>query len=95
MDRNILTVNNANDFDSIQKEIKEFYSSEQVKSITTDDKTILGIINTEILPEIKLDSYYEEPDWESLSNAHREKLYGRKSTDSLDKSKVLNIDFSV
>ncbi|HBN86471.1 MAG TPA: hypothetical protein DDZ89_21850 [Clostridiales bacterium] len=77
MDRNILSVNTEDDFILVEKEIEEFLKYE-TKHVT-DDKTILGIINTDILPEIKSDEYYTEPDWQQLSDFHSEKLYGRKT----------------
>jgi hypothetical protein len=78
IDRNILTVKTAADFENAQKEIVEFFSSEQSRQIT-DDKTILGIINTDVLPETKPAEYYEEPDWKRLADEHREKLYEHKT----------------
>jgi hypothetical protein len=78
MDRNILPVATPADFEDAEKEIAAFFTSEQSRHIT-DDKTILGIINTDILPESKPDEYYAEPDWQKLAEIHREKLYGSKS----------------
>lgn len=75
MDRNVLYVKTAADFENTQKEVEDFLNSEQSRQIT-DDKTILGIINTDILPEVKPDEYYAEPDWKRLAEEHRAKLYG-------------------
>jgi len=78
MDRNILPVKTTEDFHYAQKIIEEFLMSGQSRMIT-DDKTVLGIINTDILPEIKSDDYYLEPHWKRLKEDHDEKLYGSKS----------------
>jgi serine/threonine protein phosphatase PrpC len=79
MDRNILSFKTVADFENAKKEIEDFFSGEHSKQIT-DDKTILGIINIDVMPEVKSDDYYTEPDWERLSREHREKLYGRTDT---------------
>jgi serine/threonine protein phosphatase PrpC len=75
IDINILNLKNTSDFEKLRKELEEFFIGEHSKQIT-DDKTIVGIINTEITPEIKPDAYYAEPDWARLDREHREKLYG-------------------
>ena len=77
MDRNVLSVKTAADFENAKKEIEAFFTSDLSRQIT-DDKTILGIINTDIMPEVKPDEYYAEPDWKMLAEVHREKLYGCK-----------------
>jgi len=84
MDTNILSVKTAADFENVQKEIEEIFSGEQSKHIT-DDKTIVGIINTEIKPEIKPDDYYKEPDWKLLHEEHRNKLYGKRISEIKEK----------
>ena len=79
MDINILKVSSPEDFEHAQAEITEFFGSPDSRQIT-DDKTIVGIINTEIMPEVRPESYYEEPDWEALAREHRERLYDRGET---------------
>lgn len=74
MDRNVLKVSTPADFENAQDEIREFFCGEYSKQIT-DDKTIVGIINTDVTPEIKSDDYYLEPDWKSLAKEHHDRLY--------------------
>lgn len=85
MDRNILKVSTPADFENAQSEIQDFFSGPYSKQIT-DDKTIIGIINTSIVPEIRPDNYYVEPDWDALAKEHHNKLYGHSSTDEKDDS---------
>ena len=63
MDRNILPVNNHDDFRQVEQESIDYFK--QVEEIT-DDKTFVGIINTDFLPSLKEKSYYDEPDWVKL-----------------------------
>jgi len=83
MDRNILKANNAEDFVSLQNSIERFVSGKGLPGVT-DDKTIVGLINTEIMPELKEDEYYTEPDWEALkekmNNKLRERNFQRQDT---------------
>jgi hypothetical protein len=88
MDRNMLPVNTQADFNNAEKEISEVFKSDETKYIT-DDKTIVGIINTEILPKVRPDEYYAEPDWENLSATHKEKLYGTKTKSKETSEKAL------
>jgi hypothetical protein len=41
----------------------------------TDDKTVVALINTELMPALKDDAYYEEPDWAALKEERNKKLY--------------------
>ncbi len=77
MDRNILKANIAADFESLQKGIGRFISGSGLPGVT-DDKTIVGLINTEIMPKLKDDDYYREPDWDALNDKMKEKLRGSK-----------------
>lgn len=79
MDINILKVSTPADFENAQTEITDFFQSPYCKQIT-DDKTIVGIINTDITPDLKSDEYYAEPDWETLSKEHHDLLYEKKSS---------------
>ena len=54
-----------------------FFKGPCCKQIT-DDKTIVGIINTDVVPEMKADDFYTEPDWKTLAKEHHDKLYGEK-----------------
>ena len=63
--------------DTIEKisEAREaFINSSDCKSIT-DDKTLLVLINEDIIPERKDDSYYAEPDWDALKLEWDKKAY--------------------
>ncbi|MDR3343161.1 MAG: protein phosphatase 2C domain-containing protein, partial [Treponema sp.] len=66
MDTNILAVKTPTDFENAQEEIKSFFTSKDSKQIT-DDKTIVGIINTDVTPEVKPEQYYAVPDFEALA----------------------------
>lgn len=92
MDRNILNVSTPADFENAQDEIREFFCGEYSKQIT-DDKTIVGIINTDVTPEIKSDEYYLEPDWQTLAKEHHDRLYKKPEVvgDDAGKDEVDNI----
>lgn len=80
MDRNILLnqgklpVESKEDFDDVVIKLKKFYQGIGTESIS-DDKTIVGIINTDILPEILDEGYYEEPDLEAIIEEQKRRLY--------------------
>lgn len=92
MDRNILNVSTPADFENAQDEIREFFCGEYSKQIT-DDKTIVGIINTDVTPEIKSDEYYLEPDWQTLAKEHHDRLYKKPEVvgDDVSKDEVDNV----
>lgn len=92
MDINILKVSTPADFENAQTEITEFFKGPYSKQIT-DDKTIVGIINTDVTPETKSDEFYAEPDWEMLAKEHHDRLYDRKS--SVDDGAGLEQDVKV
>jgi hypothetical protein len=60
--------------EDISEKRKIFLNSDICKSIT-DDKTILVLINEDIMPERKDDAYYEEPNWEALQLEWNKKAY--------------------
>jgi hypothetical protein len=74
MDRNLLKANDMKDFEKIRKEVRVFLNSEYNSNIT-DDKTIATVINMDILPAVKPDEYYAEPNWAQIQSEHRKKLY--------------------
>jgi serine/threonine protein phosphatase PrpC len=74
MDRNLLKVNAMKDFEKVRREVKDFLNSEYNANIT-DDKTIATVINLEVVPIIKPDAYYAEPDWSKLQSENHKKLY--------------------
>jgi len=56
------------------KDINYFLKSDQCRNIN-DDMTIVGIINENVIPNKKEESYYDEPDWEFLSEKIKRILY--------------------
>lgn len=79
MDISILKVSTPADFENVQAEITDFFKGSYSKQIT-DDKTIVGIINTDVTPEKKPDEFYMEPDWKTLAKEHHDRLYEHKSS---------------
>lgn len=73
MDRNILRANNETDFEDLQKGVSKFISGNGLPNVT-DDKTIVGLINTDVLADLKDDEYYKEPDWDKLNENMKRKL---------------------
>lgn len=88
MDINILKVSTPADFENAQTEITDFFKGPYSKQIT-DDKTIVGIINTDVIPEIKPDEFYAEPDWKVLAKEHHDRLYEHKSSENFCQGEVL------
>jgi serine/threonine protein phosphatase PrpC len=74
MDRNLLKAKTSGDFEKVRREIKDFLNSPYNAKIT-DDKTIAVIINLGVVPTVKPDEYYAEPDWEGLQNERKKRLY--------------------
>lgn len=74
MDTNLLQIKTASDFAAAEQEISAFFAGKDAAYIT-DDKTIVGLINTDVVPEIKDASYYREPDWQQMAEEHRRRLY--------------------
>lgn len=94
MDRNILKANNETDFIDLQKSISKFISGNGLPNVT-DDKTIVGLINTDIMADLKDDKYYDEPDWDKLNKNMKRKLReGCKNSISL-KNNSNNIKESI
>lgn len=73
MDNTVLNINYQN-AETIKNQIKTFLTSESCKPIT-DDKTIVGIINSDITANKKEASYYVEPDWKKLREEKYKLLY--------------------
>ena len=73
MDNNILNAS-VETIESIEKERKEYLDSAACASIT-DDKTIRVLINGDIQPKLKEDSYYAAPDWDALQLEWNKKAY--------------------
>jgi hypothetical protein len=73
MDMNILGLTKDN-YGPVSKKIEDYLESDNL-SFVTDDKTMVGLINDEIVPQEKEPTYYEEPDWNKLKNDLRAALY--------------------
>jgi serine/threonine protein phosphatase PrpC len=69
IDRNILKLDDENDFVQLESQIKDKFTND--KDIT-DDKTIVGIINTNTKPDIK---DYKKPDFAALKKIQSDGLY--------------------
>lgn len=83
MDFNLMNLEDKRDLVRIKEDVKSFLSTD-VPSVVTDDMTLVSIFNTEIIPDIKEEAYYQDPDWESLRNKKREELYGLKSCEDTE-----------
>ena len=90
MDRNILRANNKTDFENLQKSISKFVSGNGLPNVT-DDKTIVGLINTDILADLKDEEYYKEPDWDKLNENMKRKLREGRRPTPIDIKKPTNI----
>jgi serine/threonine protein phosphatase PrpC len=90
MDNNILK-SSEETIDNVCKEREVYFKSEACVSIT-DDKTIVVLINDEVKPKEKEDSYYTEPDWESLQLEWNKKAYPHlyEKKDNNDESQIGN-----
>lgn len=75
IDANVMKARSDAEFKQLEDEIAEFLSGDRSRLIS-DDKTVVGLVNTEIVPEVKAVEYYEDPDWAELRRAHDQMLYG-------------------
>lgn len=77
MDRNVRELATTEDFRLFQSKVEAWCKGLAESSCSldntptnivriTDDITIVGIINSDILPKVKADEYYAEPDWGRL-----------------------------
>jgi serine/threonine protein phosphatase PrpC len=73
MDNNILKVSRKT-IKVIEKKRMEYLNSKTCVSIT-DDKTLLVLINEKVVPKLKENSFYEEPDWNTLQLEWNKKAY--------------------
>lgn len=78
MDINVLKVSTPEDFEAAQAEMIEFFRGPYTRQIS-DDKIIVGLINTDVVPGIKPEEFYREPDWEALKREHDDRLYETES----------------
>jgi serine/threonine protein phosphatase PrpC len=80
MDNHILKMSDKT-CKNIENERKDYLNSEVCSSIT-DDKTVLVLVNGDVLPKLKEDkSYYAVPDWNTLQLAWNKKAYSHLYTE--------------
>jgi hypothetical protein len=72
LDMNILKLEEAGDFDKLAKAIENYLVCSKY---TTDDMTVVGIINTTVTPPLKAEEYYRDPDWKKLNAERNKHLY--------------------
>lgn len=91
MDNNIIGITDENR-EQVEESRKKFLCGDSCKAIT-DDKTVVVAFNTDIVPALKDDSYYAEPDWAKLKELWNRKayphLYKDKAADE-EKSGIFN-----
>jgi len=73
MDNNVIGITEENR-QLVEESRKNFLGGQSCKSIT-DDKTVLVAFNAEILPRLKEEAYYAEPDWGKLQQEWNQKAY--------------------
>ena len=73
MDNRLLKVSRKT-IETIQKTRVDYLDSEACASIT-DDKTLIVLVNADVKPKIKADTYYAEPDWDALQLEWNKKAY--------------------
>jgi len=81
MDNNVIGIT-AETRELVEESRKNFLCGESCKAIT-DDKTVVVAFNADIMPALKDDSYYAEPDWAKL-----QELWNRKAYPHLYKDKT-------
>ena len=73
MDNNAIGITTENR-EQVEESRKNFLCGDSCKAIT-DDKTIVVAFNDDVIPALKEDSYYAEPDWAKLQEAWNRKAY--------------------
>ncbi len=73
MDNNVIGITSENQ-EQVRESRQGFLCGESCKSIT-DDKTVVVAFNADIVPALKEDSYYAEPDWAKLQDIWNRKAY--------------------
>jgi serine/threonine protein phosphatase PrpC len=73
MDNNQIRASKKN-IEAIGKKRQDFINSKACSAIT-DDKTLVVLINEEVMPMLKDDAYYDEPDWDALQEEWNKKAY--------------------
>ncbi len=82
MDNNVIGITDENR-GQVEESRKNFLCGDSCRAIT-DDKTIVVAFNADIVPALKEDSYYAEPDWAKL-----QELWNRKAYPHLYKDKAV------
>lgn len=78
--------------EQVEESRKNFLCGDACKVIT-DDKTILVAFNADVIPALKDDSYYAEPDWAKLQEEWNKKAYPHLYKDN--SKKVESVEPSV
>ena len=81
MDNNVIGITDENRR-QVEESRKNFLCGDSCKAIT-DDKTVVVAFNADVIPALKDDSYYAEPDWAKL-----QEVWNRKAYPHLYKNKV-------
>ncbi|GHV12137.1 hypothetical protein FACS1894219_04490 [Clostridia bacterium] len=74
IDCSLVELQSVKDFSDYERKLLRILSEKNFATVS-DDKTIIGIVNTSIVPERMPSEYYEEPDWKSLKATRQEGLY--------------------
>ena len=91
MDNNCIEINDEN-LSEIEKSRMEFLQSDAYSSVT-DDKTVLVAFNPKIMPALKEESYYAEPNWDGLQLEWNKKAYPhlyKKDVQENDEAQIKN-----
>jgi hypothetical protein len=73
MDNNILKAD-ENTISDIGKTRENYFNSDTCDTII-DDKTLVVLINGDVMPALKEKEYYAEPDWDTLQTEWNKKAY--------------------
>lgn len=91
MDTGLWKFNTVAEYKNQKKLFKEILR-EKFPTVT-DDKTLVLIVNTDVLPEVKNDRYYAKTDFEEMSGCESDLLYyGTDGKEYLLEDKILDID---
>ncbi len=91
MDTGMWKFNTINELKS-QKKLFDEMLREKFTTVT-DDKTAVLLVNTEVLPKVKDDRYYDKTDFEAMSQCESDVLYyGSDGKEYLLEDKILDID---
>jgi hypothetical protein len=74
MDANYIGLTNAN-HEEVRKAFEDRINGDDL-IFEPDDKTIIGLINCELFPQLKEPAYYDEPPWTKMKEDQVRGLYG-------------------